>query len=40
MWWNQHGHSVREVGKVPMDYVRFYFMTAEDADLFRWRWLR
>lgn len=37
--WAQHGHSVWVVGKVPEDYARFYFLTADDADLFRWRWV-
>ena len=37
--WAQHGHSEKEAGQIAIDYARFYFMTADDADLFRWRWM-
>jgi hypothetical protein len=36
--WEQHGHSEKQPGQVPVDHARFYFLIAEDADLFRWRW--
>ena len=35
----QHHHSIWLAGRVPEDYVRFYFATAEDAELFRWKWV-
>jgi hypothetical protein len=36
--WAQHGHSEKQPGKIAQDFARFYFRTAEDADLFRWKW--
>ena len=38
--WAYHGHSERTLGRIPIDFVRFYFMTKSDAELFRWRWLK
>jgi hypothetical protein len=36
--WAYHSHSDKEPGQIPQYYARFYFATAEDAELFRWRW--
>lgn len=35
--WDQHGYSERKPGEVPVDYARFYFESAEDAERFRRR---
>lgn len=37
--WEMHGHSEKLVGKIAIDYARFYFLRAYGANLFRWRWL-
>jgi hypothetical protein len=38
--WAHHGHSEKEPAEIPAYFARFYFMRDEDADLFRWRWLK
>lgn len=37
--WEQHGHSTRKPGQIPQDHAKFYFASADDAELFRWKWL-
>src|SRR5262245_44143718 len=36
--WAQHRHSTKQPGQIAQDYARFYFMTGDDADLFRRKW--
>jgi hypothetical protein len=31
----QHGHLERKPGEMPVDYARFYFASADDAEAFR-----
>ena len=36
--WEQHHRSERRMDEVPVDYARFYFANAADAEAFRRRW--
>lgn len=38
--WAAHCHTEKQPGQIAADYCRFYFMNADEADLFRWRWMR
>ena len=37
--WEQHADRKRRPGATPIDYARFYFADAEQAEAFRRRWL-
>ena len=36
--WAMHAHQERRKGERPVDYVRFYFESATDAEAFRRQW--